>query len=173
MAAALLVGPFRRQPRSAPTPAGPAPVQASESGIQLGGGLFPAGACVALAPTAGDRHQTVFLDAGHGGPDPGASGTTADGRVVDERGVTLPVVLDAAALLRASGYHVVLSRTTDTSVGRLGPGDATAGALTLQGEHLDTEARVTCANLSGAGVLLSVHFNAFSDPTARGLLDDL
>ena len=170
LAAALLIGPFRRQPRSAPAPARPAPVPPGRPGTQLGGGIFPAGACMAFAPTTGDRHQTVFLDAGHCGPDPGASGTTTDGRSVDERSLTLPVVLDASAMLRAAGYGVVVSRTTDTSVGLLGPGDATAGALTLQGEHVDTEARVTCANLSAAGVLLSVHFNAFSDPTARGLL---
>ena len=89
---------------------------------------------------------------------------------MDERGLTLPVVGDAAIMLRADGYRVVVSRTTDTSVGRLGPSDVTSGALTLQGEHVDTEARVTCANLSGAAVLLSVHFNAFSDPSAQGLL---
>ena len=32
---------------------------------------FSTGSCVALAPTKGNRHLTVFLDAGHGGPDPG------------------------------------------------------------------------------------------------------
>jgi N-acetylmuramoyl-L-alanine amidase len=133
--------------------------------------LFAPGACVSMAPTRGDRHQTVFLDAGHGGPDPGASGTTTDGRSVDERALTLPVVLDAAASLRAAGYRVVVSRAVDTSVARLVPADLDpTGSLSLQGEHDDTEARVTCANLSGAAVLMSVHFNAFSDPTARGLL---
>lgn len=169
-AAALLVGSHRRRPNSASGPARPALGPSSQPGSQLGGGIFPPGACVAMGPSGSDRHQTVFLDAGHGGPDPGASGTTVGGQAVDERSVTLPVVLDAAAMLRASGYRVVVSRTTDTSVGRLGPSDVTSGVLTLQGEHVDTEARVTCANLSGAGVLVSVHFNAFSDPTAGGLL---
>lgn len=137
---------------------------------QLDAAVFAPGACVAMAPTGADRRQTVLLDAGHGGPDPGASGTTSDGRSVDERDLTLPVVVDAASTLRAAGYRVVVSRIVDTAVARLVPADLTAtGALSLQGEHDDIEARVACANLSGAGVLVSVHFDAFSDPTARGL----
>lgn len=137
----------------------------------VGGGLFAANACMAMAPSGPDRHETVFLDAGHGGPDPGASGVTADGQSVDERQLTLPVVLDAASGLRAAGYRVVVSRTVDTAVARLGPDDLSAtGQLSATGEHDDTEARVSCANLSGAEVLVSVHFNAFSDPTAAGLL---
>jgi N-acetylmuramoyl-L-alanine amidase len=115
--------------------------------------------------------MTVFLDAGHGGPDPGASGSTSAGTNVDERDVTLPVVLDAGRMLRADGYRVVVSRTADTSVARLGAGDVSAGGtLTLQGEHADTAARVTCANRAHAQALVSVHFNSFSDSSARGVL---
>ena len=33
---------------------------------------FEPGACMSYPPTAGNRHLTVFLDAGHGGIDPGA-----------------------------------------------------------------------------------------------------
>jgi N-acetylmuramoyl-L-alanine amidase len=113
----------------------------------------------------------VFLDAGHGGPDPGASGFTPGGAAVDERDLTLPVVLDAARMLRADGYRVVVSRTADSSVARLGAGDVSGdGTLTLQGEHADTAARVTCANLAQAQALVSVHFNSFSDSSARGTL---
>jgi N-acetylmuramoyl-L-alanine amidase len=155
------------QTKPSPAPNG---VPAS-SGGPLNRTLFPPGACVAMDPTRSANHQTVFLDAGHGGPDPGAAGTTADGQSVNERDLTLPVVLDAASSLRAAGYRVVVSRTVDTSVARLGATDLTStGTLSLQGEHDDTEARVTCANLSGAGVLISVHFNAFSDASAAGLL---
>ena len=32
---------------------------------------FEPGSCVEFDPTSGDRHLTVFLDAGHGGIDPG------------------------------------------------------------------------------------------------------
>jgi N-acetylmuramoyl-L-alanine amidase len=35
---------------------------------------FAAGACLALAPTGGrSRGRTVFVDPGHGGPDPGVT----------------------------------------------------------------------------------------------------
>src|ERR1700685_3980054 len=71
--------------------------------------LFSPGACMAFSPTHGDRHETVFLDAGHGGIDPGAIGTTESGGGVDEASVNLPVELDTMALLRAQGYRVVVS----------------------------------------------------------------
>ena len=76
-----------------------------------------------LPPTSGDRHQTVFLDAGHGGIDPGGVGTTESGRTIDEATETLPVELEAMHLLRAEGFRVVVSRTTDATVLRLGPSD--------------------------------------------------
>ncbi|MGH2850771.1 MAG: N-acetylmuramoyl-L-alanine amidase, partial [Solirubrobacteraceae bacterium] len=41
-------------------------------GRPLDPALFAPGACVAFAPAVGNRHRTVYLDAGHGGPDPGA-----------------------------------------------------------------------------------------------------
>lgn len=40
---------------------------------------FESGACVEYQPTSGDRHLTVFLDAGHGGLDPGGLGETQSG----------------------------------------------------------------------------------------------
>jgi N-acetylmuramoyl-L-alanine amidase len=130
------------------------------------GAQFNPGACVALAPTTGSRHETVFVDAGHGGPDPGGSGGTITGQLVDERQLTLQVALDVATPLRADGYRLLLSRTVKTSVARLGAADINrSGSLSLQGEHHDTEARVACANLARAAVLVSVHINAFSNTT--------
>ena len=90
--AALIVGVAAHR-ASAPSlrPAGadrtaPA-VNSHSAGARTGGGgqsqsaaaaidpaYFSPGACVAFPPTAGNRHLTVFLDAGHGGPDPGAGG---------------------------------------------------------------------------------------------------
>src|ERR1039458_2426908 len=45
---------------------------------------FEPGACVEYPPTSGDRHLTVFLDAGHGGIDPGGVGETQSGQTVEE-----------------------------------------------------------------------------------------
>ncbi|MCL2418418.1 MAG: hypothetical protein FWD04_03940, partial [Conexibacteraceae bacterium] len=54
------------------------PVQAVDPAV------FSKGSCIAYAPTTGDRHLTVFLDAGHGGLDPGSVGTTESGRTIYE-----------------------------------------------------------------------------------------
>jgi N-acetylmuramoyl-L-alanine amidase len=132
----------------------------TDAGVQLAPAAFSAGACVAFAPTAGDRHTTVFLDAGHGGLDPGAVGSTSSGATVDEGTETLPVELDAAAVLRADGYRVVVSRTTDSNVVRLTPADLSDGVLSLQGAHDDVAARDVCANLSGASALVGIYFDS-------------
>jgi len=141
---------------------------ASGDGVALDASEFSPGACVAFAPTAGDRHTTVFLDAGHGGLDPGAVGTTSSGVTVDEGTVTLPVELDATAVLRADGYRVVVSRTEDTDVVRLTPSDLSDGVLSLQGAHDDVAARDVCADLAGARVLVGIYFDSGSNPDDGG-----
>src|SRR5579862_1778828 len=106
------------------------PARYDQNGQPLSTALFSRGSCISFAPTAGDRHETVFLDAGHGGIDPGAVGTTKSGMTIYEANETLPVELDAMALLRSDGYTVVVSRTTASSVVRLVPSDVTGRVLT-------------------------------------------
>jgi N-acetylmuramoyl-L-alanine amidase len=137
-------------------------------GVPLDRKEFVTGACVAFAPTAGDNHRTVFIDAGHGGIDPGAQGVTETGQTIYEADQTLPVELDTMALLRAKGYRVVVSRTKNTNVIRLGPGDVTSGVLTPQGVHDDVAGRDVCANLAKATVLIAVYFDAGTSPTNAG-----
>jgi len=143
---------------------------ASTSGVSLDPAAFATGACVAFSPTHGARNRTVFLDAGHGGIDPGAVGTTQSGAPVREAAVTLPVALDAATLLRADGYRVVLSRTRSTTVLKPGPGDlsSTGGVLTQQGGHDDVVARDACANLAKATVLVGISFATATSSTGAG-----
>ena len=133
---------------------------ALDDGVALDPSAFSPGACVAYPPTSGDRHLTVFLDAGHGGLDPGAVGTTSSGRTIDEATETLPVELDTADLLRARGFRVVVSRTTDSSVVKLTPADLSDGVLSLQGAHDDVAARDQCANLAGADILVGIYFDS-------------
>jgi N-acetylmuramoyl-L-alanine amidase len=130
---------------------------------------FSRGACVAFAPTHGDRNLTVFLDAGHGGLDPGAVGTTESGQTIYEASVTLPVELDTSALLRGDGFRVVVSRTGNTSVVRLGPAEVANHALTTRGVHDDVAARDVCANEAHANVLIGIYFDA-GVPTNAGSL---
>jgi N-acetylmuramoyl-L-alanine amidase len=158
--------------RLSPTPTLPtasgAPGSPEAAGTAVDPTLFAAGSCVAFAPTRGDRHLTVFLDAGHGGIDPGALGTTETGRVVDEARETLPVELDTMALLRSAGYRVVVSRTRASTVVRLRPGDIARGVLTIAGDHRDLTARDVCADLAHASVLVGIYFDAAASRRSAG-----
>jgi N-acetylmuramoyl-L-alanine amidase len=140
------------------------------SGTALDPGFFATGACVAFAPTKGDRHSTVFLDAGHGGLDPGAVGTTESDTTITEASLTLPMELDTMSLLRADGYRVVVSRTSDTTVLRLGPQDESDGVLSLKGAHDDVAARDVCANDAKASVLVGIYLDAGASPSNAGSL---
>jgi N-acetylmuramoyl-L-alanine amidase len=138
------------------------------SGQPLDPALFAAGSCVAYPPTQGNRGQTVFLDAGHGGIDPGGVGITESGSTIYEADETLPVELDVMTLLRSAGYRVVVSRTSASTVVRLGPQDVSGSLLTLLGAHDDVAARDVCANVAEAQVMVGIYYNASSSPQQAG-----
>jgi N-acetylmuramoyl-L-alanine amidase len=102
----------------------------------------------------------VFLDAGHGGLDPGGVGTDEAGNTVYEADETLPVELDTMKLLRAKGFTVVVSRTGDETVSRPQPDDLSDGLFSAEGVHDDVAARDQCADMSKANVLLGIYFDA-------------
>ena len=140
--------------------AGGSPSAPPGSGRPVDAKRFEPGACMLFAPTAGDRHLRVFLDAGHGGIDPGGIGEDPSGRPVQEADETLPVELDAMASLRAAGFSVVVSRTRDQIVGRPGARDISGGVFTPQGVHDDVAARDLCADMARADVLVGIYFDA-------------
>ncbi len=72
------------------------------------------------------------------------------------------------ALLRAQGFTVVVSRTRDSTVLRLGPGDLSEGVLSLVGAHDEVAARDICANDAKANVLVGIYFDWGSTPYAAG-----
>ena len=129
---------------------------------------FANGSCVRYRPTSGNRHLTVFLDAGHGGIDPGAVGRTESGKPIYEGNVTLPVELDTMALLRAKGFTVVVSRTRNTTVLRLRPRDLAGKIFSLVGAHYEVAARDICANDAHANLLVGIYFDASTSSYAAG-----
>jgi len=137
-----------------------APSQLSLPGLETG-------ACMSLPPTRVGSGQTVFIDPGHGGLDPGVVGRSGTHEVL-EKEAALAVATQLSTLLRADGYRVVMARTHDSTMLKLSAADSVLGALTGSAEHRDLAARAACANAAGAVALLSIHFNAFGDPSVGG-----
>lgn len=81
------------------------------------------------------NNKVVFLDAGHGGSDPGAS---ANG--LKEKDIALDVVNRVKKKLEALGYVVIMSRTGD--------------------EHQELSDRTNKANKANADIFVSVHVNS-------------
>ena len=93
----------------------------------------------------------IFIDPGHGGPDPGATGNG-----VVEEVVNLNVSLELARLLRQAGYSVMIYRTTsDENV--------------LQNKNADLRNRAQMANDWGADYFISIHTNSSENTAAQGV----
>lgn len=129
---------------------------------------FEPRSCVLFTPTDGNRHLRVFIDAGHGGIDPGGTGRTNSGQTVSEAPLNLLVAKDAAALLRRRGFSVVLSRSSSNPVARPEPGDFSGGGYTVPGERRELVARNLCADLSHANVVLGIDEDAAAGTSAVG-----
>ena len=92
----------------------------------------------------------IFIDAGHGGPDPGAVGNG-----VTEQAVNLKVAKELAQLLYEGGYEVMQYRTTrDENV--------------LSNKNADLSNRANMANNWGADYFVSIHTNSSVNPAANG-----
>lgn len=97
-----------------------------------------------MASQLGLSVQRVFIDAGHGGRDPG----TSHNKVV-ERIVTLDIALRLGRLLEANGLDVVYSRKDDRAVG--------------------LSQRTATANRRECDLFVSIHVNANEDRSVQGL----
>ncbi|MBM7702214.1 SH3 domain-containing protein [Metabacillus iocasae] len=88
------------------------------------------------------KGETIVLDAGHGGKDPGA---VANG--ISEKDVTMGVIKHVQQMLLSAGVNVIMTRSNDTYP-------------TLGG-------RVDVANKNKADLFISIHVNA-GPPSAQG-----
>ena len=85
----------------------------------------------------------VYIDAGHGGSDPGAIGSD-----LKEKDANLDIALKLKSKLEANGFEVVMTRTNDA--------------------YSTLDDRVNKANSSGADIFLSIHNNAALSKYAHG-----
>lgn len=93
---------------------------------------------------------TIVLDAGHGGWDPGKTGTKG----ANEKELNLAVVEKLAEYLEMGGAKVILTREKDDALGA--------------GKKADMAERKRIANESNADILVSIHQNAFPSAKAKG-----
>jgi N-acetylmuramoyl-L-alanine amidase len=156
-----------RQPvAGAPGSAGPSTSVAG--GVPLDPARFARGACVRFAPSGRGNGRTVFIDAGHGGIDPGGRGVTETGTVIYEADQNLAIELETMHLLRAEGFEVVVSRTGNTDVVKPTAADLTGGVFSVTGARADVAARDACANLARATILVGIYFDAGTSPDDAG-----
>ncbi|HIY03707.1 MAG TPA: N-acetylmuramoyl-L-alanine amidase [Candidatus Anaerotignum merdipullorum] len=94
--------------------------------------------------------KTIVLDAGHGGWDPGKTGSA--GR--DEQELNLAIVQKLQAYLEQGGARVYVTRADDKALG--------------ENKQEDMRVRKEISNGSGADLLISVHQNAFPSSSAKG-----
>lgn len=99
--------------------------------------------------------RTVVIDAGHGGPDPGA--VSASGLL--EKDLTLAVALQLEQLLNRAAVHTVMVRTEDTDL-------ADPGATIRKTE--DLRRRVELGHAPGVDLYISLHANSFPNPAYSG-----
>ena len=115
----------------------------------------PSGTTTEPVFTPGLKGKIIALDAGHGGSDTGAIGSTG----VTEKGVTLRVAKALQRLLQAEGATVLMTRTTDTEVS---PKKANASDV----EEL--QARCDVGNDGNADIFISMHMDSFTNSTPSG-----
>ena len=102
--------------------------------------LFLLFSLVFILPNA-QKKFTIVLDAGHGGSDVGANRRYADLGTVQEKDVTLAIVLKLGRMLEKNkDYKVIYTRKVD--------------------EYPSLSSRTTLANRSKADLFLSVHVNS-------------
>ncbi len=95
------------------------------------------------------KGHVIYIDAGHGGIDPGACGS-----IYTEKEIVLKVALFLGVRLEQGGATIVYARTGDYDL--------------ESSSESDVEARIRLMKQSKATIVVSLHCNAFTDPYERG-----
>jgi N-acetylmuramoyl-L-alanine amidase len=121
-------------------PAAPIQSATSAAGTTTATPIPPSRPITQPGYTRPSARKVVVIDAGHGGPDRGMTGPIGTPAWFVEKDVVLSVAKKLAAVLRARGVDVLMTRTTDTLI-----------ALADRGK---------IANSNHGDVFISIHVNA-------------
>lgn len=108
-------------------------------------------------PAASAPVRTVIIDAGHGGIDGGA--VAPDGTA--EKDINLKISLTLGALMKASGYNVILTRDSDVM---LDTDDGKSNA-----KMRDLKKRLEIASAHPDAITVSIHCNKFPQSSCKGM----
>ena len=100
-----------------------------------------------MLPVSG---KTIIVDAGHGGWDPGKTGTNGD----NEKDINLEISKILSKYLETVGANVVITRNEDIALGDF--------------KREDMKERKNIANSSDADILVSIHQNSFPNKKTKG-----
>lgn len=99
--------------------------------------------------------HAIVIDPGHGGFDPGKVGSKG----VHEKDINLKIGLKLRDYLEQSGAYVIMTRTEDVDLD---------GNDEKQLKKKDMHNRKEIINNSNADILISIHQNAFPQPSVKG-----
>ncbi len=106
----------------------------------------------------GMNNLTIVIDPGHGGEDGGATGKLS----THEKDINLAIALKLERLLKISGFNVVMTRTTDTSIN-----DDNLDTI-KERKVSDIHNRLKIIEAQGNCVFISIHQNHFTDSRYSG-----
>ncbi len=89
--------------------------------------------------------HTIVIDAGHGGKDGGAVGSTTQ---TAEAGLNLKVAKELEAILKDNGFTVIMTRETDDALGNT--------------KMADMQKRKEIMNADSVDAVVSIHMNKFN-----------
>lgn len=124
-------------------------------------GILVAGILITNQFSAGEVNTqtsdmiTIIIDPGHGGPDPGKTGT-----LKDEKHINLAIALRLEKKLTEKGFHVLMTRAEDVGLYQ------TEGAM--WDKTADMNIRKKLVTDSSASLMLSIHQNSYPDSRCRG-----
>lgn len=105
--------------------------------------------------TGAGTGKIVLIDPGHGGSDPGKIGVND----ALEKDINLQIAKLLTGYLRANGYTVIMSRTTDCML---------ATPDSSNKKTADLNARITLMEQTNADFAISIHQNSYPDSSVHG-----